>query len=163
MYLMLITKGGYNFNHIPNDELLQIRAKMVKAIFEGPDPLIDWIKSVNGRALCACHTIEAVQWGKTFVKQLNPEYVWSLAPEGGSEFVHSGGRHSSANLIPTSGNDNRENEADKQSSRQLSYFIYEENIWGPSSYSLLSGRRVIRSLKTDGLLSPHWNRSSPPP
>ena len=82
MYLMLITKGGYNFNHIPNDELLQIRAKMVKAIFEGPDPLIDWIKSVNGRALCACHTIEAVQWVKTFVKQLNSEYGAWLPKEG---------------------------------------------------------------------------------
>ena len=61
-FLLRIMKGGEEYRHLSNEEVLEIRGKMIVAILsEDEDPLIDWIRYVNGRALCACHTLETVE------------------------------------------------------------------------------------------------------
>ena len=82
-FLLLITKGGRKYEHLSSDEVLGLRDKMIAAIFaDDDDPLIDWFRRVNGRALCACTTSEAVKWVKKFVRKCNPAYGAWLPREG---------------------------------------------------------------------------------
>jgi len=47
-YLLLITKGGEEYDHLTKDEVQAIKKEMISAIYsDDVDPLIDWLRFVN--------------------------------------------------------------------------------------------------------------------
>ena len=86
-FLLLLTKGGQEYEHLEEDEYANVTKGIISAMFEkeleAPEiPHFDWASRPRGRSLIACDDENAVKWLKNFVSNFAEGYGAWLSDEG---------------------------------------------------------------------------------
>ena len=156
-FLLLITKGGRNYEHLNKDDVHQIRDQMVSDYYAGDDdPLIDWIRHVNGRALCACDSLETVSWVKTFVRKVNAGYGAWLPREGPNS-------RTLEVLVPPPAANKIDPERIIQKMKSTNrlpgncLILFTKKIPGDRRV-ILRRQGILRGPQTERIQRPYWNR-----